>query len=119
MTAATEHIYHVCPRALAAAALAAGELRAPSLATEGFIHMSQRHQVPGVVQRYYAGQTDLVLLVVDPGLVHAPIRHEPPGALHRVPGSAAPDPSELFPHVYGPLNSSAIVDVLDLDAPGR
>ncbi len=78
--------------------------------------MSQLHQVPGVVQRYYAGQADLVVLVVDPGLLRSPIRHEPPGSLRRAPGSAPPDPSELFPHVYGPLNSSAIVEVRDLDA---
>ena len=116
MTAAVAHIYHVCPRAVATAALAAGEYRAPSLATEGFIHMSQLHQVPGVVQRYYAGQTDLVVLVVDPALVRAPIRHELPGALRRAPGSAPADPSDLFPHVYGSLNSSAIVEVRDLDA---
>ena len=118
MTAGTSLIYHVCQRAVATAALGAGEYRAPSLATEGFIHMAKLHQVRGVVQRYYAGQTDLVVLVVDPALLRAPVRFEPPSALRRSPGSAPPEPSELFPHIYGPLNGDAVVEVVDLAALG-
>lgn len=118
MSEAALRIYHVCPRVVATAALAVGEFRAPSLAMEGFIHMSQLHQVRGVVERYYAGQNDLVVLVVDPALVRSPIRHEPPSSLRRVPGSAPPDPADLFPHIYGPLNSSAIVQVSDLGTLG-
>ena len=116
MTAAATHIYHVCQRAVATAALGAGEYRAPSLATEGFIHMAQLHQVRGVVQRYYAGQSDLVVLVVDPARVRAPVRFEPPSALQRRPGTTAPDQSELFPHIYGVLNSDAVLEVLYGDA---
>ena len=36
------------------------------------------HQVLGVARAFYAGQPDLVLLVVDPGLLAAPLRDEPP-----------------------------------------
>lgn len=118
MTAGTSLIYHVCQRAVATAALGAGDYRAPSLATEGFIHMALLHQVRGVVERYYAGQADLVVMVVDPALVRAPVRAEPPSSLRRSPGSAPPDPSELFPHIYGPLNSDAVVEVVGLAALG-
>ena len=111
MTHISNGIYHVCTRAVATAALRDGEYRAPSLATEGFIHMSQLHQVRGVVERYYAEQTDLVVLVVDPALVRAPVRAEPPSSLRRSPGSAPPDASELFPHIYGRLPMEAVVTV--------
>ena len=118
MTHALKSIYHVCARVVASAALRDGEYRAPSLATEGFIHMAQLHQVRGVVERYYAGQSDLVVLVVDPARVRAPVRAEPTSSLRRSPGAAPPDPSELFPHIYGPLNRDAVLDVVDLAALG-
>ena len=113
MTDAAVHIYHVCSRTVATAALEAGEYRAPSLATEGFIHLSQAHQVRGVMARYYAGQGDLVVMVVDPARLNAPVRFEAPSSLPQSLGTAAPERSELFPHLYGALNSDAVVDVLD------
>ena len=116
MTDAAVHVYHVCSRTLATVALEAGEYRAPSLATEGFIHLSQAHQVRGVIARYYAGQGDLVVMVVDPARLHAPLRFEPPSSLPRSPGAAAPERSELFPHLYGVLNGDAVVDILQAEA---
>ena len=116
MTDTAVHIYHVCSRSVAVAALEAGEYRAPSLATEGFIHLSQAHQVCGVLERYYVGQTDLVVLVVDPARLREPLRFEPPSSLPRSTGAAAPERSELFPHLYGALNSDAVIDVLDAAA---
>ena len=58
---ATSCIFHICSREVAAAARQSGEYRAPSLATEGFIHLSQAHQVSRVAQAFYTGQTDLVI----------------------------------------------------------
>ena len=70
-----------------------------SLADEGFIHTSQATQVADVANRFYRGVPDeLVLLVIDPDLVRAPIRYE------HVPGAEDP-----FPHIYGPLNPDAVV----------
>jgi uncharacterized protein (DUF952 family) len=71
-----------------------------TLAEEGFIHCSQQHQVRGVRDAFYRDVPGLVLLVIDPGLVQAPIRYDD------VPGQ--PDP---FPHIYGPLNTDAVVEV--------
>ena len=107
-------IFHVCTRAQADAALASGEYRAPSLESEGFIHMSQAHQVQGVVDRYYAGQAGLVLLVVAPERLRAPLRWEPPGTLRVAAGAKLPDAALLFPHLYGPLNTDAVLEVRDL-----
>ena len=111
-----DRIYHVCARSAAEPALAQGDYRAPSLASEGFIHCAQAHQVHGVVQRYYAGQADLVVLVLDPTRLRAPLRYEAPAtALPRHAGSATPDRFELFPHVYGVLNREAVVGTVDLE----
>jgi len=75
--------------------------RGVTLAEQGFIHCSLRHQVLDVADARYAGLDDLVLLVIDPALIGVPVRYEPPA-----PGV------EEFPHVYGPLPVSAVVDVL-------
>lgn len=107
-------IFHVCARPVALAALASGAYRAQSLETEGFIHLSQAHQVQGVAERYYAGQAGLVLLVVDPARVTAPLRYEPPRSMPMHGMAQAADPAQLFPHIYGPLNADAIVELVDL-----
>ena len=78
-----------------------------SLEQEGFIHASRRDQVQGVFDRYYAGLgEDLVLLTIDPArLVKAEVRVEAVG-------------DDTYPHVYGPINHSAVVDVVPLDRRG-
>ena len=70
-----------------------------TLAQEGFIHASQAAQVAGVANAFYRDcPDDLVLLVIDAGLVRAPVRYED------VRGADAP-----FPHIYGPLNTDAVL----------
>lgn len=72
-----------------------------TLAQEGFIHASQAAQVAAVANMFYRGVPgDLVVLVIDPGRVRAEIRYED------VPGASAP-----FPHIYGPLNTDAVLAV--------
>ena len=105
-------IFHICARAEAVRAMACGEYRAPSLRTEGFIHLSQVHQVRRVLDAFYAGQSDLVVLVVEPGRVRAPLRYEAPSSLPLSAGATPPDASQLFPHVYGPLNTDAVTEVV-------
>ncbi|MEI8017736.1 MAG: DUF952 domain-containing protein [Schlesneria sp.] len=85
-------------------AQAAGEYRADSLASEGFMHCSKPDQLAGVVSRYYQGQAGLIVLHIDPELVEPPIRWENP-----------PGKNEQFPHVYGPLNLNAVVEVKPLE----
>jgi uncharacterized protein (DUF952 family) len=77
----------------------------PSLESEGFIHCSTPSQVVAVAERFYAGQSGLVLLMIDPGSLKAQVKFEP--------GSDKPD--ELFPHIYGSLNLDAVTRVLDFD----
>ena len=79
-----------------------------TLEEEGFIHASRRDQVPGVFDRYYRGLGEhLVLLTIDPArLTDAELCVEPVG-------------DDTYPHVYGPINRSAVVDVVPLDRGGR
>jgi uncharacterized protein (DUF952 family) len=72
----------------------------------GFIHSSRAHQVATVANTFYRGDHDLVLLTIDEDLVAAEIRYE------EVPGAADP-----FPHIYGPLDVTAVVRAVPF-APG-
>lgn len=78
--------------------------RGVDLAEEGFIHLSRADQVAGVLGRFYADVTDLLVLHVDETLLHDPVVDEQVGT--------APDGTPIvFPHLYGPLPVSAVVAV--------
>jgi len=64
---------------------------------DGFIHLSGGEQVVETAARYFAGQSALVMLTVDPTRLGAGLRWEPSR------GGA------LFPHHYGPLPLDAVV----------
>lgn len=89
-------IVHITREQQWRAAEAAGTYQGDTLATEGFIHCSSPHQVTGVANRRFQGQTDLVLLVIEPDRLTAPLRYEPG------------EDGELFPHIHGPLNLAAV-----------
>ena len=86
------------------AALDTGAVTPPSLADAGFVHLSAPEQVHLPAQRLFAGRRDVVLLVVDPTRLRAPLHWEP-----GVPGDPA---SMRFPHLYGPLPTAAVVAVV-------
>jgi uncharacterized protein (DUF952 family)/GNAT superfamily N-acetyltransferase len=62
---------------------------------EGFVHLSEPHQVLTPANAFYAGRTDLDLLVLDASKLDGEIRVE---------GG--------FPHLYGTLGADAIVDTV-------
>lgn len=77
-----------------------GSTRGVELEQEGFIHCSTAAQWPGVVERFYADATALLLLHVDETQLAVPVVYEQLGG--------APEP---FPHVYGPIALAAVVEV--------
>jgi uncharacterized protein (DUF952 family) len=88
-----------------------GEYVAPSLQTEGFIHCSTEHQVVSVANAFYHGQNNLVLLNLDEAKLKPELKWEPPAG-PVAPGHSA---SDKFPHVYGPINLTAVASVLDFE----
>jgi uncharacterized protein (DUF952 family) len=91
------------------------DYRAPSLEEEGFIHATREPEVlEEVAEALFPSRSgSLALLVVDLARVEAEVRWEP----GRRPGGQ----QHLFPHIYGPLNLSAVLDVrhMSRDAEGR
>jgi len=104
-------IYHITSRAEWQSAQTKGEYTAPSLASQGFIHCSTEEQVVHVANAFYRGRNDLVLLVLDETGLSSELRWEPPDG----PPAAGISASDLFPHVFGPINLEAVVRVLDLE----
>ncbi|MGE5250173.1 MAG: DUF952 domain-containing protein [Bacteroidota bacterium] len=102
-------ILHITSRPEWQSAEKRGLFAASSLMSEGFIHFSTPEQVVPVANALYHGQNGLVLLVVDEARLKPELRWEPPAS---APAEGISD-SDLFPHVYGPLNVDAVVNVLD------
>lgn len=103
-------IYHLTTGGAWAAAQSEAEYEAPSLAEEGFIHCSaDEEQMLRVAGRLYPGKAGLVVLDVDAGLLRAEVKLEPSRS------------GELYPHIYGRINLTAVVRVreLTLDANGK
>lgn len=84
--------------------------RGVTLQQEGFIHASRADQWEAVRSRYYADAPEaLVLLVIDTDLLTSPWREDPV--------TLAEGREDSFPHIYGPLNPSAVVAVVPLGSP--
>lgn len=96
-------IYHVTTLSAWQLALSQGYYEADSLAIEGFIHCSTANQVDGVLERYFKGKNNLVKLVIDIRQLKNPLKYE-----------LAPSVNELFPHVFGPINLDAVIEVVHL-----
>jgi len=82
------------------------------LNAEGFIHCSTEKQVLRVANAFYHGRNDLVLLKLDEAKLKPEVRWEAPAALGAAPGISE---SDLFPHVFGPINLTAVASVLDFE----
>jgi uncharacterized protein (TIGR00299 family) protein len=75
--------------------------RPASLDGDGFVHCSSVDAVLAVAAYNYPDADDPVLLVVDPDALDAEVRYEEMG-------------DRAYPHVYGPIDRGAVVDVVPL-----
>lgn len=94
-------LFHITTRAAWQRAVAIGDYVTATLEDDGFIHLSTEIQWPAVHARCYAGEADLVLLVIDPARLRNEIRFELADG-------------DRYPHLYGPLDISAVVEVREL-----
>ncbi len=79
-----------------------GYFASADLAAEGFIHISELHQVLRTANKYYRDKTGLVLLEIDETLLDQNIIRED------LTGSGV-----YFPHSYAPIPLCAIVRHFD------
>jgi uncharacterized protein (DUF952 family) len=83
---------------------AVGSYRPEMFPVEGFVHCSTEDQVVKVADIRFRGQKGLVLLCIDTDKVTAEIRYE------NLEGG-----QELFPHIYGEINTDAVVEVAEFE----
>ena len=102
-------ILHIIGRQDWADARLAGAIRPADGAP--FTHCSDIGSVRIPANKFYAGRADLLLLVVDPARIDAPVRWEP--------GDPPEPDGPWFPHVYGPIPVAAIVAEHDFPADAR
>jgi uncharacterized protein (DUF952 family) len=75
---------------------------ADSLKSEGFIHCSNGDQVARVANLFYAEAGELLVLCINANVLGGLVRDEDGGT------------GERFPHVYGPIDRSAIIGVMQM-----
>lgn len=74
---------------------------AESLHTEGFIHCSYRNQLEAVLERYYKTAEKVLILSINANLLEPNLIAE------------ASTGGEIYPHIYGKINRTAIVDITE------
>jgi uncharacterized protein (DUF952 family) len=94
--------YHLVPRQEYERQDPAEDYLPAAFADEGFIHLTDgADELVATGNRYYRDDPrPFVALVVDLGMVRAPVRYE--------------DSRRVYPHIYGPLNRDAIVAVREV-----
>ncbi|MBL0405707.1 DUF952 domain-containing protein [Microvirga aerilata] len=96
-------IYKICPAFLWREAENAGSFQgAPIDIQDGYLHFSTAEQVFETAARHFAGQDDLLLIAIDADSLGDALRYESSRG------------GDLFPHLYAPLNLSAVLWVKPL-----
>jgi uncharacterized protein (DUF952 family) len=96
-------IYHIVTSQYWAKFKSASEYVSETFETEKFIHCSRKEQIAGVLERFFTGVNDLLLVEIEESKLTSALRYE-----------AVPDSDETFPHIFGPINHEAIVAVGDV-----
>ena len=103
-------IYHITQAATWQKALANNVYLPEEFDKDGFIHCSKKEQVVDVGNRYYTGQTELLILSINMDKLPSKLVFE------NLMGG-----DELFPHIYSPLPLSAVefVGVFESNTDGK
>ena len=127
MTDQTQPIYHLVPADYFRAQASDQPYKPQTFDNEGFIHCTAGADLLIEIANTYFDTLPDVLLVleIDPKRLTAPLKYEPPiHPTHQDPlpeEHTPPDPTILFPHIYGLLNREAVIDSFSLqrDEVGR
>ena len=99
-------IFHIAYSKDWEASSSSGYYKPASLDSDGFIHCSTIGQTVETANLYFANQRHLVLLCIDENEIKAEVKYEAPACAHDQRAGS------LFPHIYGPLNVSAVAGVM-------
>ena len=99
------HIFHISEKIQWEAAKGAFEYHGDTLVKDGFIHCCSFEQLEGVLEKWFAGKHDLVLVEIDPDKIISSIKFE------NLEGG-----EELFPHIYGPINLAAVISEKEIES---
>jgi len=99
---AAQMVLHIVSAAEWQRARQAGSYEPTSLGSGDFVHCSTPEQIIRVANANFRGKSGLVLLCINPKRLKAPVMYE------NLEGGTS-----LFPHIYGPVNLEAVVEVLD------
>ena len=94
-------IYHIVFPHYWAKFEGSAEYVSETLDAEKFIHCSRKDQLAGVLERFFAGINDLLIVEIDESKLTSLLLYE-----------AVPDSEETFPHIFGPINREAIGKVV-------
>ena len=92
-----EYIYHVISQEDWNQVVNSKNYAPPSLNHEGFIHFSFADQIPGVIDRYYRDQKNLLVLKINKQKLLSRL------VVEDLAGTGS------YPHLYGELNLDAVV----------
>lgn len=95
-------IYHIVDQTTWSHSIKEGKYW-PRNYAEAFIHASNYDQIDRTLKKHFSGKRNLLLLTIDPLKVKVEIKYED------LTGEG-----QLFPHIYGSLNSDAILRIENL-----
>lgn len=95
--------YHLCPTPVWEAQESSGSYLPEAFEADGFIHATNGlEKLLWVANEFYTGDTrPHTVLVLDVSKLESPVRYE--------------DDDQAFPHIYGPLNTDAVVGELSVE----
>ncbi|MBV7338746.1 DUF952 domain-containing protein [Chloroflexi bacterium TSY] len=98
----SEYIYHILPLSNWQEQNPHEPYRGDTLRTEGFIHCTGERELLVLVAdaNYRSNPSPFVVLCIDESKVVAQVKWEEAD-------------STIFPHIYGPLNLDAVIDVVE------
>ena len=99
------HIYLLMTTEEIDAARERGTWTPANFASEGFIHASLHEQLERVANKHYRQKIDVQIVGVQIDRLTSELRWEPAAG-------------SLYPHIYGPLNFEAVVDIVPTERNG-